>query len=316
MRRFFILAILWLLLVPACRNTVPATDADERLCPPNFAYFSGGEFVAVREGDRWPGGKLAYPVHLEPFCLARYEASQPTATADYRGDYHCDKWVPPAQVRAGVLPWNLVSWTQAAVACAQQGWRLPTFEELQFAATGGDPEKRWVFGPAWDCVSASASWFAACDGTPRTRPGITGGPQGRSDYGRGVYDLLGNVAEWTATPWDVACYQTERFSLFGGSFNGRPEWTNRQQADPERQGCWLMEDYEAGTRGEHEHHRISSRPADDGFRPAAQPGPQWRARQFSLQPRPIAFPLRGFYFDPVTGARQEYEVPATDTYCD
>jgi Sulfatase-modifying factor enzyme 1 len=299
--------------------STPAEDPGRGLCPPNFAYHPGGRFEIVREGERWgPTKRIRYMIDLKPFCLAQYEASRPNATAthDMGGMWPLD--VPAAHVRRGVMPWVRLSWLDANVAVTQQGWRLPTYEELQAAASQGDPERLWVFGREWNCRVAERSWFETCDGVRDPHEGIkpTGGPGGRSNYGLPWYDFLGNVGEMTATPWDVNCYGLTRFSLFGHGFlagHSQP-WVTTQQPDRDRPGCFLFSGIAAHIRGEHEHDYRDRTYADDGFRPAADPSPTWADRPAARQVAPVTFPLKAWYFDHETGERIDYEIERPASY--
>jgi len=286
----------------------PPTGPDAKLCPPEFKYFAGGWFTVTRTGPRH-GDRAQYDIFLQPFCLARYEASQPTATSGSRGDYEYDPAVPPAQVKRGVVPWYGVSWWIAQRAVQQQGWRLPAFEELQYAAAQGDPDNIWIYGPEWDCELAELSWYETCDGHREPGAGITGGPTAQSDYGTGVYDLLGNLSEWTSTPWDTVCYGVDRMTLFGGQTHGDHTMENRHQSDADLPGCWLMEAYSARITGEHEHRAVGVGPHDDGFRPAADPGPQWKHWRPATEPRFIEL-QPPWYICPDTGERIYYRLPA------
>ncbi len=291
-----------------------------KLCPPNFHYFPGGSFVVHRAGNRWGQSNLfTYDVFLEPFCLADFEASLPGATDVDPGDLEYGAQIPPAQVLPNKLPID-PGWYLAAYSCQEQGWRLPAYAETQFVATKGDPDNLWVFGPRWECELSSLSWYETCDG-PRSYEddpvGTTGGPTMQGDYGTGVFDLLGGVAEWTSTPWDVDCYGLDRFSLFGGATWGHHMWTNTQEADLDLPGCWQMSTFGGYTRGEHEHEAFwgdKEAPdpkyfTDDGFRPAADPGPQWLDWEPLTEYQYLESLAPMFYYDPVAGERVYYDIP-------
>jgi len=291
----------------------PADEESRRLCPPNFIYQPGGRHRIVRRGQRWGAtGEQHYEIDLAPYCLARYEASQPDATAQSPGGYTSDRPVPPAQVKRWVLPWARLSWLEANFAVAQQGWRLPTYEELQAAASGGDPARVWIFGEQWDCRQAERSWFETCEGLrdPREGAGVTGGPTGTGNYDGPFYDLLGGVSEMTGTPWDAKCYGLTRFSLWGHAFlggHGAP-WINSQKPDPERPSCWLFDGFEGTLYGEHEHHFLNQQYRDDGFRPAADPSPDWADRPLRTEAGPEPAVIRGWYYDSASGAKIPYEI--------
>jgi len=292
------------------------TAQAEGLCPVGFKYFAGGWFTAAREGDRWPDGFYTYNVFLEPFCLARYECAQPTATASSGGDFDSfsSGEPPPAQVAQGVIPWHLLSWYDALLAVHQQGWRLPTFEELQYAAAGADGARLWIFGTEWDCEQAELSWFERCDGSHDLQdgPGPTGGPTGASDYGRGVYDLLGNLTETTSTPWDVDCYDLARFTNFGGGFGGLHTMQNEIRNDEDSPGCRLADNFAKHARGEHEHPAADIFPFDDGFRAVADPGEHWRDWQPATETTVVTELIDAWYFDPWIGERVDYMIDPAD----
>jgi tRNA A-37 threonylcarbamoyl transferase component Bud32 len=84
----------------------------------------------------------------------------------------------------------------AAAYCAWLGEkhrlkaRLPTAAEFQWAATGGDPQRRWPWGPVFD-GSFTVAAFAAKLGHP-----LAGGSLVSDQGPFGHYDLAGNLREW------------------------------------------------------------------------------------------------------------------------
>lgn len=111
-------------------------------------------------------------------------------------------------------PVTLVSLEDAKSYCAwrgkkmKRGYRLPTEEEREKAARGRT-ERIFPWGNKWnpDYLN-SGNRFAS------TTP-VSQFPQGRSPYG--LYDMVGNVFEWTATPWDE-----KNFVLKGCSWDDLP----------------------------------------------------------------------------------------------
>ena len=109
----------------------------------------------------------------------------------------------------GAEPAAHVSVRDAAAFCAFVGGRLPTEEEWEFAARGGKTDRRFPWGealltgPAHDVHRANV-WQGtfpynntAEDGFRWASPVGAFPPQNAW----GLRDMIGNVWEWTATPW-------------------------------------------------------------------------------------------------------------------
>ena len=330
----------------------PATDDDTsvpdgKLCPPGFLFFPAGTYPIKRAGNHWDPQcrgcrdpvewqrlidnmecqytEYVYEIHLDAFCLAQYEASQPTATAENWGIFQFGWEVSPAQVRPDVLPWGNVSAAAAHIAVRQQGWRLPTYEEIHVAAIcefdesrqliGCDTEKAWMWGSEWECTQSELSWFDTCEGPRPSDVGICGGPEGTSDYGSGIYDITGNFSEWLSQLWFSRCYETERIALFGGCYHLSHEDMNGHSMDPDRPGCFKMSSYGGYNYGIHEHSWSEfTAPNDDGFRPAADCGPRWRDWEPQWESTRVEFPLTIWYYafedegEYIIGDKVEYQV--------
>jgi formylglycine-generating enzyme required for sulfatase activity len=138
-----------------------------------------------------------------------------------RGDSQFCNWNNPAGRAAH--PINCVDWYQATQFCAWRKKRLPTEEEWEWAARGGD--KRWPY--PWGNVAPSSGFgskppkgflnacgiecvvnmnnkyqehwiemYSGDDGAPETAP-VRSFPADVSRWG--ALDLAGNVSEWTST---------------------------------------------------------------------------------------------------------------------
>ena len=142
------------------------------------------------------GGGLAKTVYVYA-----YEASRPDATAASAGASSAR-----ACARPGVLPWTGITYPEAEAACQAAGKRLCTEAEWQRAcATAAAPACNWSFATA--CTTAST---ATCNTQEYDGDAGTAGDQDRalatgslpacyarwSDTAR-IYDLSGNVKEWT-----------------------------------------------------------------------------------------------------------------------
>ena len=97
-----------------------------------------------------------------------------------------------------LLPMTDVSWAEATTYCKARGARLPTEVEWERAARGTHPRegRRFPWGDAADC--SHANW-GNYEGEGRC-PANAGRPVAVASYPAtdGIYDLAGNVWEWTA----------------------------------------------------------------------------------------------------------------------
>ncbi|MFI5298611.1 MAG: formylglycine-generating enzyme family protein [Polyangiales bacterium] len=89
------------------------------------------------------------------------------------------------------LPMNCVDQATAQAFCAWSGGRLPTEDEWEYAAAGGDEERLFPWGSASPQEHFQYVEYGSIE--PK--------PVGRFDDGRsrwGQYDMAGNLAEWTS----------------------------------------------------------------------------------------------------------------------
>ena len=133
------------------------------------------------------------------FWMDRWEASRPDASAVSQG---LD--VSRACSRAGVLPWANLTLNEAQTACEARGKRLCTDGEWQAACGAAYP-----YGNSYDaqaCVTESAmaattGSFASCESQS------------------GIFDLSGNLAEWTSCERNQDCQIVN--PQLGGSYADR-----------------------------------------------------------------------------------------------
>ena len=133
------------------------------------------------------------------FWMDRWEASRPDASAESQG---LD--VSRACSKAGVLPWANLTLNEAHSACEARGKRLCTDSEWQFACGEVYP-----YGDQYNaqaCVSESAS--AAVTGSLAS-----------CESQSGIFDLSGNLAEWTSCERNQDCQIVN--PQLGGSYADR-----------------------------------------------------------------------------------------------
>ncbi|MEO7329510.1 MAG: SUMF1/EgtB/PvdO family nonheme iron enzyme [Minicystis sp.] len=159
------------------------------------------------------------------FCIDRYEAALELLDAEGKaiGLHPHNRMIEGASVRAvsraGVLPQAHVSQVEASAACARAGKRLCADEEWMLACKGaGASATRWPYGARFRsgmCNDEGVSPLAQLHGKAVTYdhatmndprldrlPGTVApaGSYQRCTSGNDVYDLVGNLHEWTAAP--------------------------------------------------------------------------------------------------------------------
>ena len=210
----------------------PAALADEPAsCPPGMLLVPGGPFT-MGDPQGFPDEQPPLQLTLKSFCL---DATEVTVAA-YAACAHAGPCTPAhAHPEFSTLksqemkrwselcnterterlthPVNCVVWDEGARYCAAQGLRLPTEAEWEYAARGGDEERRFPWGAAvpsaelanlcgTECAAAISlirgSWsplYPQDDGFVGTAPV---GSFRAGDGRWGHHDLTGNVCEWVS----------------------------------------------------------------------------------------------------------------------
>lgn len=156
----------------------------------NFSESMIGRVVFGESEGPCPAGMVFIPTENSGFCIDKYEASvgdncaykDPANQDDTRKNLEDPKCQPIS--KEGNNPWRNISQSQAIVACAKAGKRLPSSEEWYLASLGTpDQQNNWQEN---DC-HVNKNWS--------NQPGVTGsGKNCVSSFG--VYDMIGNVWEW------------------------------------------------------------------------------------------------------------------------
>jgi formylglycine-generating enzyme required for sulfatase activity len=246
-------------LAPAASATAAAKPA----CLAGMIAIPGGSFfMGSDEGLAFE--KPSHQVSIAPFCIDEFEVSvdkykacsdsgrckRAGATNEWPAITDKERKVfdPTCNIRdpdgRGKHPINCVDWEMADKYCHEQGGRLPTEAEWEFAARGPDGRKYpWgdddpAAGHMNACGKECVAWgakngieekamYEVDDGFPTTAP-VGSFPKGASRYG--VQDVVGNVWEWVAD-WYGPYASTEEHDpkgpaqgdervIRGGSWNG------------------------------------------------------------------------------------------------
>lgn len=181
----------------APKPAAPAECADE----PGMVYIPGGAHIYGIHKDT---------VQLPAFWIDRTEVtvaafrayvaagfSAPYKKTRQRGYLVCTSDVPGGDE----LPVNCVDWYQATAFCKWAGKRLPTAAEWGWAAQGRDERRRFPWGdapPSCDLAVVDTEDRDDVVGCGRNSPWPAGSKA--TDVTRdGVFDMMGNVHEWTAS---------------------------------------------------------------------------------------------------------------------
>lgn len=144
------------------------------------------------------------------FYIYRYEASRPDAVSD-------DGGVSDARAcsKAGVIPWSSVNQAEAAAACSAAGMRLCSQSEWMRACRIGSNSNA-----VWSYASSPATYSAGkCNDVEHPGAFGTAWPTGSaaSCAANGqVFDMSGNVSEWTSTQASSA--GNNYFRIRGGNY--------------------------------------------------------------------------------------------------
>jgi formylglycine-generating enzyme required for sulfatase activity len=186
-------------------------------CPEGTVLVAGGGYVPVNE----PGSGI---VRIDALCVDATEVTE----ASYRACVASGSCTPPAsktfcnysQPGRENDPVNCVDLVQAKAYCAAQGKRLPTEDEWEWVARGGPLGTTFPWGNAVPKATDDPELLCWQGKTKHdddtmwpTRP--SGTCPVRSFAGRdGLFDLAGNVWEWTSTPGDGSTFVFRGGSVF------------------------------------------------------------------------------------------------------
>ena len=184
----------------------------------NMVWVAGGTYTmgatSEQGSDAYSDEKPAHAETVGGFYLCKYEVTQKLWSAVMGSN--------PSNWKGDNLPVEMVSWDNCQefinklneLTNNKYGFRLPTEAEWEYAARGGNRSRGYKYSGS-DNVG-SVAWY---NGNSGSRTHAVGG---KSPNELGLYDLSGNVWEWTASKW-CDDYNSPRNSslrvLRGGSWN-------------------------------------------------------------------------------------------------
>ncbi len=186
------------------------------------------EVISIPAGEFWMGSELNDPLafsnemprrrlDIPAYAIGKYPVTNTEYLDFVRANprYVPGRWTTD-QIPAGKEnhPVVNVSFQDALAYCQwlsqQTGeqYRLPTEEEWEKAARGAWPEtQRYPWGDDWDQARVNTKSSGHGDTTP------VNAPEGKNISPFNVIDMVGNVWEWTNTP-----YTKGRYVIRGGSW--------------------------------------------------------------------------------------------------
>lgn len=210
------------------KGTGTGQNSNSAAIPAGMISIPGGAFKMGRD-DGNDYEKPAHEVTIKPFLIDETEV---TGTEQYQQFVDIEERQPPSHWRNGhyadgeaKFPVVNVSWDDAMAYAKWTGKRLPTEEEWEFAARGTDG-RLYPYGSEWKSNFSNA----AEDNFRQPRP-VQSYPDGRSLYG--VYDMAGNVLEWTASEFKLypgskldpnKDFNRDRLITRGGAFNAQAKY--------------------------------------------------------------------------------------------
>jgi formylglycine-generating enzyme required for sulfatase activity len=159
--------------------------------PKDMVIVPAGEFT-MGSNDWWPKSQPEHRRHVDAFYIDKYEVInlRYKSFVDATGHRLPGHWVGGNIPKGrGDHPVIFVDWFDADAFCRWEGKRLPREEEWEKAARGTD-KRAFPWGDKFYNNKANTPQYGHEDAMP-----VGSFEDGRSPYG--VYDMAGNVWEWT-----------------------------------------------------------------------------------------------------------------------
>ena len=236
-RGVFVLSLL--LLITSCGQSGTMQEANKDVVvPPGMVLIPAGDFIMGSDdidasgkseefGFNEPWFLPEHPkrvINLKSYLIDRTEVNNGQFKAWLKATGRFDSaqlanLVNRLQLQKDELPVRIVTWKKAQEFCEGVGKRLPTEMEWEKAARGSDG-REYPWGNDWDPELSNVGQNEQ-DLMP-----VGSYEKGKSVYG--VYDMAGNVMEWTADWYEAypgAKYQSPNYGkkrrvARGGSWGG------------------------------------------------------------------------------------------------
>lgn len=263
---------------------IPIPDSDKKI---KLVYLPEGSFIMGSNTSTKKSEKPAKTVHVSAFAIGAYEITHDQFNYFYRDENTSQGSKmdaitrPTAQYidlswnmgKEGGYPVNSMSVDAAMMFCrwlyskTNIFYRLPTEAEWEYAARAGS-KTNFYFGNDVSLLGQYA-WFKNNSKEKYQKVGL------KKPNAWGLYDMLGNVAEWTADQYDPSYFinltdktsdpltiPTKRYprSIRGGSYENDatllrvysrqfsdPNWNKRDPQIPKSR-WWLTDGAFAGFR--------------------------------------------------------------------
>jgi iron(II)-dependent oxidoreductase len=177
-------------------QVMPVVDQKSRSPFRGMVLIPAGPFIMGYD-KRWPDEGPSHTVNLGDFYIDQFEVTN----AQYAEFVNATHRKPPSYWGSGRFPPEkakhpvvMVNWYDARDFCQWADKRLPTEQEWEKAARGTDG-RVFPWGNTYDISKSNSPQRWKALGQPGDTLPVGSFPEGKSPYG--VYDIAGNVWEWT-----------------------------------------------------------------------------------------------------------------------